>query len=75
MRHLEMPVVPLLLALVLGRQLEEHLRVALTGSSGDPMVFFQSPFSVLFLSLSIISIVWSFASERGAGRARSAPST
>jgi putative tricarboxylic transport membrane protein len=75
MRHLDMPVVPLLLALVLGHQLEEHLRVALTESSGDLLVFFQSPFSVLFLSLSIISIVWSFASERRGGRPRSAPAS
>ncbi|MCG6876705.1 MAG: tripartite tricarboxylate transporter permease [Betaproteobacteria bacterium] len=75
MRHLDMPVVPLLLALVLGRQLEEHMRVALTGSSGDVMVFFQSPFSVLFLSLSVISIVWSFVSERRSGRPRPAPSS
>jgi putative tricarboxylic transport membrane protein len=75
MRHLDMPVVPLLLALVLGHQLEEHLRVALTESSGDLLVFFQSPFSVLFLSLSIVSIVWSFASERRGGRPRSAPAS
>jgi putative tricarboxylic transport membrane protein len=75
MRHLDMPVVPLLLALVLGRQLEEHMRVALTGSSGDVMVFLQSPFSVLFLSLSVISIVWSFVSERRSGRPRPAPSS
>lgn len=75
MRHLEMPVVPLLLALVLGRQLEEHMRVALTGSSGDVLIFVQSPFSALFLSLSLISIVWSFVSERRGGRLRSAPSS
>lgn len=71
MRWLEMPVVPLLLALVLGGQLEEHLRVALTGSQGDISVFFTSPFSVLFLSLAAISVVWSIVSSRrsrGAGR-------
>ncbi len=58
MRWLHMPVVPLLLALVLGRQLEEHLRVALTASKGDVSVFFTSPFSVLFLCLSVVSIGW-----------------
>ena len=60
MRWLQMPVVPLLLALVLGRQLEEHLRVALTASKGDVSVFFTSPFSVLFLCLSLVSILWPF---------------
>jgi putative tricarboxylic transport membrane protein len=64
MRWLQMPVVPLLLALVLGRQLEEHLRVALTASKGDVTIFFTSPFSVFFLCLSAVSILWPFISER-----------
>lgn len=64
MRWLQMPVVPLLLALVLGGQLEEHLRVALTGSKGDVSVFFTSPFSLLFLCLAAISVGWSLWSER-----------
>lgn len=63
MKWLKMPVVPMLLALVLGTQLEEHLRVALTSSKGDVTVFFTSPFSLLFLSLSAISIIWIFAAE------------
>ncbi len=64
MRWLDMPVVPLLLALVLGPQLEEHLRVALTASHGDVAIFFTSPFSALFLGLSVLSIIWSVWLER-----------
>ncbi|MDH3230105.1 MAG: tripartite tricarboxylate transporter permease [Alphaproteobacteria bacterium] len=64
MRWVGMPVVPLLLALVLGAQLEEHLRVALTASQGDISVFFTSPFSLLFLCLSAVSIIWPFVSAR-----------
>ena len=64
MKWLDMPVVPLLLALVLGRQLEENLRIALTGSQGDVSVFFTSPFSALFLGLSVVSVVWSVRSAR-----------
>ena len=64
MKWLDMPVVPLLLALVLGRQLEENLRIALTGSQGDIAVFFTSPFSALFLGLSVVSVVWSIFSAR-----------
>ena len=64
MRWLDMPVVPLLLALVLGRPLEEHLRIALTGSQGDVSIFFTSPFSVFFLGLAAVSIVWSIVSAR-----------
>ena len=70
MRWLDIPVVPMLLALVLGGQLEEHLRVALTGSRGDVSVFFTSPFSVLFLGLSVVSVAWSlWAARRGRGAA------
>ena len=64
MQWLQIPVVPLLLALVLGRQLEEHLRVALTASKGDVSVFFTSPFSLFFLCLSAVSILWPFILER-----------
>ena len=64
MKWLDMPVVPLLLALVLGRQLEENLRIALTGSQGDISVFFTSPFSALFLGLSVVSVAWSIVGAR-----------
>jgi putative tricarboxylic transport membrane protein len=68
MRWLQMPVVPLLLALVLGGQLEEHLRVALTASKGDVSIFFTSPISLGFLCLSVVSVVWSlYAGRRSAG--------
>lgn len=62
MRWLDMPVVPMLLALVLGTQLEENLRVALVASQGDVSVFFTSPISLTFLCLSVLSIFWSLKS-------------
>ena len=64
MRWVDMPVVPMLLALVLGGQLEEHLRVALTSSRGDVSIFFSSPISISFLCLAAISVVWSLRSNR-----------
>ena len=69
MRWLDMPVVPLLLALVLGSQLEDNLRVALTASQGDISIFFTSPISLGFLFLSLLSIVWSLRSARLSKRA------
>jgi putative tricarboxylic transport membrane protein len=63
MKWLDMPVVPLLLALVLGRPLEEHLRVSLISSQGDPTIFFTSPFSVFFLFMAALTVVWSIYSE------------
>ena len=62
MRWLDMPVVPMLLALVLGRSLEENLRVALTSSKGDISIFFTSPISLTFLCLAALSIYWSLRS-------------
>ena len=59
MRWLDLPVVPLLLALVLGRPLEEQLRVALISSQGDVAIFFTSPISAGFLALSVVSVMWS----------------
>lgn len=73
MRWLDMPVVPLLLALVLGSQLEENLRVALTSSRGDISIFFTSPISLGFLTLSLLSILWSLRSARRARRVKSPP--
>ena len=69
MKWFEIPVVPLLLALVLGRPLEEHLRIALTASQGDISVFFTSPFSALFLSLAAVSVGWTILSSRRSGSA------
>lgn len=71
MRWLDMPIVPLLLALVLGRPLEEHLRASLISSQGDITVFFTRPFSVFFLCLAAVSIFWSFYLDR---KNRNAPS-
>ena len=45
-------------------EFEEHLRVALTGSQGDPSVFIASPFSALFLALSVLSVAWSLWAAR-----------
>ncbi len=63
MRWLDMPVVPLILALVLGRPLEENLRVALTASKGDASILFTSPISLAFLILSVFTIAWPFLQE------------
>ena len=63
MRWLDIPVVPLMLAMVLGRQLEEQLRVSLVSSQGDVSIFFTSPISVGFLCLAVVSIIWSLAAE------------
>lgn len=62
-RWLNIPAIPLVLALVLGEQLETHLRLALTSSEGDVMIFFSSPISIFLLALSAFTIVWPFILE------------
>jgi putative tricarboxylic transport membrane protein len=45
MRKYEFPVVPMLLAIILGPALEEHLRMSLIISQGDPSIFIKHPIS------------------------------
>jgi putative tricarboxylic transport membrane protein len=64
MKWLQIPVIPMVLALVLGDQLESHLRLALTGSKGDVSVFFTSPIALFLYAMSALSIAWPFILER-----------
>ena len=45
---------PLIMALVLGPMAEEGLRISLTISHGDPLIFFYRPISAIFLILAIL---------------------
>ena len=56
-------------ALVLGRPLEEHLRVSLVASKGEIDIFFTSPFSLFFLAMAAASIFWSLSAEHRAKKA------
>lgn len=49
---------PLLLGLVLGPLMEEHLRRALLIGRGDPMVFLNRPISAGFLALAAVLLLW-----------------
>ena len=56
-KKLDCPAGPLILGLVLGPTLEEHVRRALLLSRGDPTVFFTSPISVAMILLTLAYIV------------------
>ncbi|MCP5514916.1 MAG: tripartite tricarboxylate transporter permease [Spirochaetales bacterium] len=60
MKKYGFPVVPLLLALILGPNLEEHLRMSLIISQGNPMVFVRHPISLFFIIISLISLTAPF---------------
>jgi putative tricarboxylic transport membrane protein len=61
MRKLDYPIVPLILALVLGKLAENSLRQALTLSGGSMSVFFRRPISGTFISLAILAYVFPLA--------------
>ena len=55
MKKLEYPIVPLVLALVLGRLAENSLRQALMISGGSLSIFFTRPISLLFVVAAILA--------------------
>ncbi len=61
----EIPIPPLLLALVLGEMTEQSFRRSLTISNGDPAVFVGSPICITLVIMSAISIfgpwIWRLA--------------
>lgn len=56
--YLEIPIAPVVLALILGPMLESNLRRSLLMSGGSFSIFFTRPISVLFLLLAVISLLW-----------------
>jgi putative tricarboxylic transport membrane protein len=61
---LEIPAAPLVLSLVLGSQMEQSFRQAMTISGASPSIFFNSVISVTLLSLAVISIAGPFLAAR-----------
>jgi len=57
MRKYEFPVVPMLLAIILGPALEEHLRMSLIISQGDPSIFIKHPISLVFIIIALITFI------------------
>ncbi len=58
MRRADLPAAPVVLALVLGPQMETNLRRALTISRGDYGTFVTSPISAALLLLAVVSLAW-----------------
>jgi len=67
------PVIPLLLAIILGPNLEEHLRMSLIISQGDYLIFFTHPIALTFIIISVFSffgplVVPLWKNRKGAAR-------
>lgn len=65
----DFPTIPLILAVVLGPAMEEHLRMALTISRGNPMVFLTKPISLAFIILAVISFLIPIFSSKSSSTA------
>jgi putative tricarboxylic transport membrane protein len=58
MRKFDYPAAPVVLALVLGPQLETNFRRALTISQGDYATFLTHPIAAALLALAVLSLTW-----------------
>lgn len=70
MKKLAFPVAPVILAMVLGYLIESNYRTALVASQGDYAVFVTDPISLVFLILSLISVLVPLRRAWRARRAR-----
>lgn len=59
-RKVDIPLAPLVLALVLGGMMEQSFRQAMTISSGNPQIFVNSTLTISLASLSLLVIVTTF---------------
>lgn len=63
---LEIPIAPIVLALILGPMAESNLRRSLLMSDGSFTIFFTRPISLFFLLLALVSIVWPIVQRKRA---------
>jgi putative tricarboxylic transport membrane protein len=66
MRKLDFPVVPMVLAMVLGFMIETNLRRALLIGEGSWLIFLTRPLSLIFLILGAVSFLYPFWQARAA---------
>jgi putative tricarboxylic transport membrane protein len=57
MKKCGFPIVPMLLAIILGPNLEEHLRMSLIISQGDYSIFITHPICLALIIVSIVSFI------------------
>jgi putative tricarboxylic transport membrane protein len=63
-RRLEMPVPPLILALVLGGMMEQSFRQAMTISGANPKIFISSTITVVLAVLIVLAIIIPYILDR-----------
>jgi putative tricarboxylic transport membrane protein len=61
---IDIPIPPLLLAVVLGEMMEQSFRRALTISNADPTIFVSSPICIALLLMATVSVASPFIFKR-----------
>jgi len=61
---LEVPLPPLVLALILGSTTEQSFRNSLVLSDGSPAIFFQKPISAVFIVLAAVSLAYALIKRK-----------
>ena len=69
MRRYDVPVAPILIAVILGPLAEYSLRDAMGNSGNDPTVLLSSPISLTLYAVLIAGVVWGALRRRRAARA------
>lgn len=58
MKIMDFPIAPLVLAIIVGGDMEQNFRMALTSSNGSMSIFFASGISITLLILTILSLFY-----------------
>ncbi len=69
---LEIPIAPIVLALILGPLAESNLRRSLLLSQGSASIFFTRPICIFFLVLALVSLCWPLLRKLLSGRKKQA---
>lgn len=56
----DFPIAPLILAIIVGSDMEQHFRKSVVAADGDLTVFFSSPISIALMILIVASILYPF---------------
>jgi len=68
LRKIEVPLAPIVLALVLGTIMETNFRRALLTSNGDYMIFLRHPITLLLFAFAAVIMLWPLVSRLRATR-------
>jgi putative tricarboxylic transport membrane protein len=66
MQKLDVPIPPMVLALILGDTLEKTFRQAMVAKSGSLTVFLDKPIALTFIGMAAISILYSLYQSKKA---------